>query len=388
MFEVYSTSHAYLPACALVGQLAKRVKTNQVVDHPSHVHVHVPAFGETARFKWRGRQASATRERVDQAVGLNNSVDQMERVVVEGVAGGKEASAFLADAEAHWDALGRDPKHIRVYAADYNNYDQSWNFEHLLPRRSLRTVYHPKEIKEGLRDSLKMFRESEEDYSRLGLPYKHVALLHGPPGTGKTSLIFALLSDMEFENAYVLSFSSSMKDSNFVGLVHNMKPNSALIMEDADTMVVNRKEQKGINFSTMLNVLDGPLRPHGLVCFLTTNHIEAFDDAMLRSGRMDVVMRVPPMDRATMKRMAEDLLRDLHPRLPKSACAERVAALTTNPAAVSSFLFEKRGTFETCDALMAGLRGFVKDRVTGATGRATKEGPKGTPKGRPRKPDS
>lgn len=385
MFEVYSTSHAYLPACALVGHLAKRVKADQVVDHPSHVHVHVPAFGESARFKWRGRQASATRERVDGVVGLNTSVAQMERVVVEGVAGGKEASDFLADAEAHWDALGRDPKHIRVFAADYNNYGQSWNFEHLLPRRSLRTVYHPKEIKEGLRDSLKRFRESEEDYRRQGLPYKHVALLHGPPGTGKTSLIFALVSDMDFENAYVLSFSSSMKDSNFVGLVHSMKPNSVLIMEDADTMVVNRKEQKGINFSTMLNVLDGPLRPHGLVCFLTTNHIEAFDAAMLRSGRMDVVLHVAAMDRATMTRMAEDLLRDLHPRLPKGACAERVAALTTNPAAVSSFLFEKRGAFDTCDELMAGLRDFVKvqgDRV-GWSGRegGTEGATEGTGKG-------
>jgi hypothetical protein len=193
---------------------------------------------------------------------------------------------------------------------------------------------------------------------------------------------------MGFENVYVLSFSASMKDSNFVGLIHNMKPNSALIMEDADTMVVNRSEKKGINFSTMLNVLDGPLRPHGLVCFLTTNHIEVFDEAMLRTGRMDVVLHVPSMDRETMRRMAGDLVRDLHPRLPKGTCADKVAALTTNPSAVSSFLFEKRGAFETCDDLIAGLRGFLKSRVTSGKGipKGTPKGiPKGTPKGTPKR---
>jgi chaperone BCS1 len=193
-----------------------------------------------------------------------------------------------------------------------------------------------------------------------------VALLHGPPGTGKTSLIFALLSELKFDNIYVLSFSATMKDSNFIGLVHGMKPNSALIMEDADTLVVNRKDKQGINFSSILNVLDGMLRPHGMVCFMTTNHIEAFDPAMLRAGRMDSVIHVPAMERATMELMATRLVADLHPALPQG-CGKSVAALTANPAAVSSFLFERRGAFKSCPALLKELAAFIAARKTRET---------------------
>lgn len=38
----------------------------------------------------------------------------------------------------------------------------------------------------------------------------------------------------------------------------------------------------------LLNALDGVATPHGLITFITTNHIEVLDDALLRSGRIDV----------------------------------------------------------------------------------------------------
>ena len=54
--------------------------------------------------------------------------------------------------------------------------------------------------KEGmaLLDDIKKFisPESEELYERLGVPYKRNYLLHDPPGTGKTSIIRSIASEL------------------------------------------------------------------------------------------------------------------------------------------------------------------------------------------------
>ena len=103
-----------------------------------------------------------------------------------------------------------------------------------------------------------------------------------------------LTSTMGLRHVYVMSFGATMTDAQFLELVHTMKPGAALVMEDADTLVVNRQDKQGMSFSTMLNVLDGPLRPHGLVCFMTTNHI----------GRIDDILHVDHMSRADAAAMA------------------------------------------------------------------------------------
>jgi hypothetical protein len=365
MFEVFSTSHVYMPICAYVGSLASSLATHQVVDHPSHQHVHVPRLGSTAKFEWKKSRCRATRNRIDSAAGLGkplrDSVFEFEVLVIAGIPN-ERVSEFISAAEKHWTTIGTSKANIRVFAASFNSYAEFWAHEHTLPRRSLSTVHHPDDIKLRLKEMLSRFRDSEAAYVQAGIPYKLVTLLHGPPGTGKSSLIFSLASDLDFENVYVLTVSSTMTDSNFVGLMHSMRPNSVLLLEDADTMVVNRKDKQGINFSTMLNVLDGPLRPHGLVAFLTTNHIEAFDEAMIRHGRVDALVEVPMMTRAEASKMASDGLRRFHPDLAGKVAGDDVAAITVNPAIISTFLFQNRGLFTSKKGTLDELKKLVQDR--------------------------
>jgi chaperone BCS1 len=43
-----------------------------------------------------------------------------------------------------------------------------------------------------------------------------------------------------------------------------------------------------ISLSTMLNAFDGLFTPHGLIFFMTTNHVENLDPALIRHGRIDI----------------------------------------------------------------------------------------------------
>ena len=78
----------------------------------------------------------------------------------------------------------------------------------------------------------------------------------------------------------------------------------------------------------LLNALDGLGAPSGVVCFLTTNHIDKLDPALLRPGRIDTVMRFEPPSSAQQAAMLEGLL----PHVPLDVREEIVARIRATPA--------------------------------------------------------
>jgi len=71
----------------------------------------------------------------------------------------------------------------------YDPQMEEWNEHGKFPRTPNEGLILPKGLLEKLKDDLLRFKASEEEYNRLGIPYRRGYLFHGPPGTGKTSLI-------------------------------------------------------------------------------------------------------------------------------------------------------------------------------------------------------
>lgn len=335
--DVFSTNHAFTLLAAYTCHLAGCPHAT-IVEHPYTHSIPILADGTTVKFKRGKANCSASMTKVDPAVGLNFEpfvLRKLEIVIPDFAAFEKEAHAF-------WEAHSKGK--IQVFYSSYSQWHQAWERAALLPRRDLNTIYADPATMKTMRDTLGKFLASEAEYVKAGRPYKLVSMLHGPPGTGKTSLIFGLLSEFKFDKAYVMSFGATMTDSNFLGLVHTMDPASrnALILEDADTLVVNRKDKQGMSFTTMLNVLDGYLRPHGLVCFMTTNKIQAFDEAMTRAGRMDLLIEVGQLDRDGAREFAARSLPKRVPLARRNRIAESIVRATTNPSAISAFAFQHR----------------------------------------------
>jgi chaperone BCS1 len=169
-------------------------------------------------------------------------------------------------------------------------------------KRSLDTVFVDQAIKDRLVDRLTWFVGAEEWHSSRGIPWKLGIILHGQPGTGKTSLIHALASDLGFDVKYIKSlhglgaaFMSGTKNDLFV-------------IEDIDTIAnglnrESRKERDGSNpfeglamfgspLHEILNSMDGMQTPDGLKFIVTTNHLDKLDPAIIRPGRIDDVIEV------------------------------------------------------------------------------------------------
>lgn len=128
-----------------------------------------------------------------------------------------------------------------------------------------------------------------------GIPYRRGYLLHGPPGSGKSSFIQALAGSLEY-NICVLNLSErGLTDDKLNHLLANAPERTLILLEDIDAAFTGRTQSGeagfsgSVTFSGLLNALDGVASSTSQrIMFLTTNHIEKLDPALIRPGRVDL----------------------------------------------------------------------------------------------------
>ena len=160
-----------------------------------------------------------------------------------------------------------------------------------IPTRELSSIYLNKDVKNNVIKDIDSFMKNEKEYKIFGIPWKRTYLLEGLPGTGKTSLIVGIASHFNL-NISVIDFSSGIDDCSIMNAITGLDKNQILLIEDIDCFFEKRekKTESSITFSTFLNVMDGIFRRSGLITFLTTNHKEKLDNALLRVGRIDYII--------------------------------------------------------------------------------------------------
>lgn len=176
---------------------------------------------------------------------------------------------------------------MRVWCCEYNN----WYCRGSRQARSLESVVLPEGQMEAITSDLEWFWSNSARYYSLGIPYRRGWLLRGVPGSGKTSLVGAIAGHYK-RDIYILSLNEdSMSDTRLLNLISSVKKGSIVLIEDIDAAFNKREGGKdGVTFSGLLNALDGVASPDDLVLFMTTNHPEKLDPALIRPGRIDRTM--------------------------------------------------------------------------------------------------
>ena len=189
-----------------------------------------------------------------------------------------------------------------------NKYSE-WNTYSRIPVRRLNTVYMDERVKERIMTDIREFLKSEAEYDAFGIPYKKTYLLTGVPGSGKTSLIKALCNEIHY-NLGIMSISRDMDNATIQGSFRNLDPKTVLLLEDIDCLFEKRTsvETSSFTFSNLLNILDGVLFKHGLIVFITTNHPEKLDPALLRQGRTDMIVELNYPSRTEIEKLFRDML--------------------------------------------------------------------------------
>jgi chaperone BCS1 len=175
-----------------------------------------------------------------------------------------------------------------------------WSKSGLRHRRPIETVILPEEQKTRVLSDINWFLNAQNWYFQRGLPYHRGYMLSGPPGTGKSSLVHALASHLG-RTIYHLNLSSIAGDGELQEAFAEAPRDGILLIEDIDVFkTTHQRSETGDNDATsgrvslsgLLNVLDGVGTPDGRIFFLTSNHPDKLDKALLRPGRVDLHERL------------------------------------------------------------------------------------------------
>ncbi|KAF3923127.1 Paraplegin [Dactylellina cionopaga] len=182
----------------------------------------------------------------------------------------------------------------------YTSWMTEWRpFGQAQAKRPLSSVVLDKGVKETIVNDITDFLASGKWYHDRGIPYRRGYLLHGPPGSGKSSFIKALAGELNYDICLINLSERGLTDDRLNHLLSNMPTRSIALLEDVDAAFANRRQKNeegysgaNVTFSGLLNALDGVASSEERILFLTTNFKDRLDDALIRPGRVDMAMEI------------------------------------------------------------------------------------------------
>jgi len=143
-------------------------------------------------------------------------------------------------------------------------------------------------------------------------------LLYGRPGTGKTSFIKDVLSQTDKQALFISPcFTEDLTSPSLISLLMEY-PDSILVIEDAETVIMERKADNSSAVSNLLNLTDGFLADFlnlKIICTFNTD-LNNIDKALLRDGRLKGMHQFTKIEPQRAQAIAEALGKSINPDKP------------------------------------------------------------------------
>lgn len=173
----------------------------------------------------------------------------------------------------------RGSLHIRVVEGEDLAYtkDSSWE-----------DLFLPGNIKKEIKGLVESFLASGDFYKSKNIPWKRGFLMYGEPGNGKTSIIRTIMSNYDFKPVTIIPEANNEMVRHAFSYAQEQSP-SLLFFEDLDSLF-----EKGVDFSTFLNLMDGISSKSGILVIATANNIKRLKSSITnRPSRFDRKFEIP-----------------------------------------------------------------------------------------------
>ena len=273
------------------------VETRQVEQSNGAMHTNFSLVPGPGKHILRYKKAFILVNRVRDAKMLDLTTGKpWETVTLTALYSDRNVFASLFQ-EAHEAAAKDQEGKTMVYTAE----GFKWTpFGNARRKRPLESVILDQGVKERIVGDVNDFLGSADWYYDRGIPYRRGYLLHGPPGTGKSSFIQALAGELDYSIAILNLSERGLTDDKLNHMLTIIPQRTLVLLEDVDVAFANRRTHtdpdgyRGANvtFSGLLNAIDGVASAEERILFLTTNHVERLDDALVRPGRVDLTIHL------------------------------------------------------------------------------------------------
>eukprot|EP00834_Sanchytrium_tribonematis_P000678 NODE_13_length_54415_cov_0.522424.p12 type:complete len:422 gc:universal NODE_13_length_54415_cov_0.522424:40303-39038(-) len=253
-------------------------------------------------FKYKNNWFQIERNRNEEVIDFANN-QPFESVTITTLANRKK---LFADMLTDSKTLAMKKEHNKTVV--YMSKGPDWRpFGQPRRKRPIDSVILKNGQKDEILQDVNQFLGSQNWYHDRGIPYRRGYLLYGTPGTGKSSFIQALAGFLEYNICVINLSERGLTDDRLAYLLVNAPSRSILLVEDVDAAFVERTSEEGfqsaVTFSGLLNALDGVIASEERLIFMTTNHIEKLDPALIRPGRVDKMVEMGNADNIQIKEM-------------------------------------------------------------------------------------
>jgi chaperone BCS1 len=291
-----------------------------------------PNFGSD-RFWFEGRMFFFSRTRREKQVRSPWGESQDQVLTISCVGRNTEPIKELLNFIKRW-FLTKDNNMTAIYrsAPKEERKDYAWDRQSLRPSRPMSTVSLAQKEKANIVIDINEYLHptSSKWYAARGIPYRRGYLFHGPPGTGKTSLSFALAGIFGLDIYCISLMEVGLTESDLNKLFTELPRRCIVLLEDIDSAGLRRPDEPSpskdgdtsaedsgtddgltkishptspsrsvtnppvggfkslISLSGLLNAIDGVASHEGRVLIMTTNCPEKLDSALIRPGRVDL----------------------------------------------------------------------------------------------------
>jgi hypothetical protein len=147
----------------------------------------------------------------------------------------------------------------------------------------------PNSAMEEVIQEIDKFWGLKDDYESLGLMHNRGILMYGPPGNGKSAMIQQVVEQICGRGDVVFFANSISAVRECLRAFREVEPDRkvVVVLEDADEYV-------GYSERDFLQLLDGTDRIQGVLYLATSNYIDRFPPRLLRPGRFDKKVYIPP----------------------------------------------------------------------------------------------
>ena len=260
--------------------------------------------------------------------------------------------------------------------------------------RTFKNVFF--EERDHVKERVNFFLTRRDWYDAKGIPYTLGFMFHGPPGVGKTSTIKAIanegkrhiinvqLSEIKTkaqlhhlffndevhvwngvqtekytipvsERLYVIEDIDAMGDTVLRREWKKPTPAATKPKEDDPFLSREKEEKDVIDLAFILNLLDGTLEANGRILAITTNFPERIDRALIRPGRIDMIVNFKKCNLAVVQEMVRSFYDS------DTIVDDESLNYKWSPAEVNQILFRNFGNVEAGVAELRDLKVAVEE---------------------------